>query len=274
VTQSSILIVGATGQLGTRILKRLASEGERPRALVRSLAKAQAIQSVAFPVLGDLRDPDSLRDAFEGAERVFIVAPPVQDMELIERNAIDAALKAGAKRIVYLSNFAAKEGSVMMPMHVHGLHERVIASLGLEFTVLGPTRYMTNFPFNWPSVIDDGMLLEAGGDGLMTCIDPDDVAEIAAMALTEDGHSGAVYRLTGDDAFSASGLAELLSKVLQREIRTVRSNEQNPLGGYFGLVAAGVYERTETAANLLGRRPRSYADWLQQNLPALASPVW
>jgi uncharacterized protein YbjT (DUF2867 family) len=179
VTQSSILVVGATGHLGTRLVRQLSAVGVKPRALVRSREKGEAIASMATPLLGDLLAPETLTEAFRGAERVFIVAPPAPEMEALERNAIDAAVAAGAKRIVYLSNFAATEGSALRPMHIHGLHERVVASRGVDWTVLGPTRYMTNFPFNWRSVLNDGVLLEAGGSGVMTCIDPDDVAEVA-----------------------------------------------------------------------------------------------
>ena len=268
----SILIVGATGQLGTRLAGQLSAAGVKPRALVRSRKKGEAIASMATPVIGDLLAPETLPDAFRGAERVFIVAPPAPEMEALERNAIDAAVAGGAKRIVYLSNFAAMEGSELRPMHVHGLHERLIASQGVDWTVLGPTRYMTNFPFNWPSVLNDGLLLEACGSGVMTCIDPDDVAAVAVKALTADGHEGQTYRLTSDDAFTAADLAALLSKFLGREVRVFESNgERAPVAGYFGLVAAGVYKTTGTAAKVLGRKPRSYAQWLGDNLPGILS---
>src|SRR5690349_12428550 len=121
-----ILVVGATGQLGTRLIRRLAAAGIRPRALTRSPQKGEALAALATPVVGDLGAPETLSDAFEGTERVFVVAPPTADMEAIERRAIEAALAAGAKRIVYLSNFAAKEGSELRPNHIHGLHERLV----------------------------------------------------------------------------------------------------------------------------------------------------
>jgi uncharacterized protein YbjT (DUF2867 family) len=270
VTQSSILVVGATGHLGTRLVGQLSAAGVKPRALVRSREKGEGIASMATPVFGDLLAPETLAEAFRGAERVFIVAPPTPDMEALERNAIDAAVAAGAKRIVYLSNFAATEGSELRPMHIHGLHERVVASQGIDWTVLGPTRYMTNFPFNWPSVLNDGLLLEAGGAGVMTCIDPDDVATVAVKALTEDGHEGHTYRLTSEDAFTAADLAALLSKFLGREVRISESkNGPAPMAAYFGLVAAGVYRTTDTAAKVLGRVPRTYAEWLEQHLPVV-----
>lgn len=265
----SILIVGGTGQLGTRLVRRLVGTGVRPRVLVRSPPKTEAIAAFATPVRGDLRDPESLGDAFRGVERVFVVAPPVPEMAAIERNAIEAAVSAGARRIVYLSNFTAKEGSDLPPNHVHGLHEKLIASLDIEWTVLGPTRYMASMPFNWPSVLNDGVLLEAGGSGIMTCVDPDEVAEVAAKMLTEDGHSGQTYRLTSEDEFTAASLAELLTAIVGRPIRVFDGDPADaPMGKYFAMVAAGLYRTTDTLRELLGRQPRGYADWLQDNLPA------
>lgn len=272
MSQPSILVVGATGHLGTRLVAQLAAAGVKPRALVRSREKGEAVASMATPVFGDLLEAETLVEAFRGAERVFIVAPPTPEMEILERNAINAAVEAGAERIVYLSNFAATEGSGLRPMHIHGLHERVVASQGIGWTVLGPTRYMTNFPFNWRSVLKDGVLLEAGGSGIMTCIDPDDVAAVAVKALTEDGHEGQTYRLTSEDAFTAADLATLLSKHVGREVRVSSSNAGPvPMAAYFGLVAAGVYRTTDAASKVLGRGPRSYADWLRRHLPQIAA---
>jgi uncharacterized protein YbjT (DUF2867 family) len=266
MSDSSILVVGATGQLGTRLVRQLAAAGVKPRALVRSRQKGETLGSMARPVIGDLLAPDSLVEGFRGAERVFIVAPPTPEMEVLERNAIDAAVACGARHIVYLSNFAAREGSGLRPMHIHGLHERVVASRGIGWTVLGPTRYMTNFPFNWPSVLNDGVLLEAGGAGIMTCIDPDDVAEIAVRALTEEGHKGQTYRLTSEDAFTAIDLAAVLSKHLGRDVRvSAPNNAPAPMAAYFALVAAGAYKTTDTAAKVLGRAPHAYADWLERH---------
>jgi uncharacterized protein YbjT (DUF2867 family) len=268
--QPTILVVGATGQLGSRLVRQLSAKGIKPRALVRTKEKGESIASMATPVHGDLLVPESLVDAFRGAEHVFIVAPPTPDMEALERNAIDAAVAAGAKRIVYLSNFAATEGSALRPMHIHGLHERVIASFGIDWTVLGPTRYMTNFPFNWRSVLNDGVLLETGGPGIMTCIDPDDVAAVAVKALTERGHAGQTYRLTSEDAFTAADLAAMLSKFLGRQIEVAENAaEPAPMAAYFGLVAAGVYRTTDTANKVLGRAPRAYADWLKRLGPSV-----
>jgi uncharacterized protein YbjT (DUF2867 family) len=285
--ESSVLVVGATGQLGTRLVRQLSAAGVKPRALVRSREKHEAISSLATPVLGDLLVPETLAEAFRGAERVFIVAPPAPEMEALERNAIDAAVAAGAERIVYLSNFAATEGDPDLHVHVHGLHQRYVATLGVDWTVLRPTRYMTYVPFVWQSVLHHGLLLEAGGSGAMSFIDPDDVAAIAVKALTEDGHVGQTYMLTSEDACTAADLAGLLSSFMGREIKVfegdaeafrealitkgARSGYPPAMARYFGKVAAGLYKTTDTAAKVLGRPPRAYAQWLERNLPDILS---
>jgi uncharacterized protein YbjT (DUF2867 family) len=270
VQGEEIVVVGATGQLGSRLVPRLAAAGVKPRVLVRTPENAEKLAPLATPLVGNLLAPETLVPVFRGAERVFVLGQPTSDMEALERNAIDAAVSAGVKRIVYLSNFTARVGSDLRPNHIHGIHEQLVSSLGLEWTVLGPTRYMTNFPFDWGSVLNDGLLLETGGPGMMTCIDPDDVAEVAVKVLTEDGHDGQMYRLTSEDAFTAADLAALLSQVVGHDVRVV---EGTPAPGYFSMVAAGLYVRTDTASELLGRTPRAYADWLSQNAPALISHI-
>jgi uncharacterized protein YbjT (DUF2867 family) len=168
-------------------------------------------------------------------------------------------------------------------MHSHGLHERLVASLGVDWTVLGPTRYVTNVPFVWASVFNQGLLLEAGGSGVMSFVDPDDIAAVAVKALMEDGHEGQTYRLTSEDAYAAADLAQLLASFVGREVKTFKGDlealraaliangapgEHAPvMAKYFDMVAAGLYARTDTLSKLLSRAPRAYADWLPDNLP-------
>jgi uncharacterized protein YbjT (DUF2867 family) len=264
VSEDGILIIGATGTLGSRIVDQMATAGSRPRVLVRTPAQAAQIEPYATPFVGDLLEPVTLESAFRGADRVFVLGQPTEHMEALERNAIGAAAAASAQRIVYLSNFTASLDSELAPNRIHARHERMVASLGVEWTVLGPTRYMTNVPFDWDSVLNDGVLRESGGAGIMTCVDPDDVAEVAIKALTEDGHSGRTYRLTSQDSFTADQLAALISSVIGR---TVRVAEDGAAVGYFKLVAEGRYFPTDTAAEVLGRPPHAYRDWLIRNVP-------
>jgi len=284
MNQPAILVVGATGRLGSRLLHKLAAAGVKPRALVRNPEKGALIASLATPVIGDLRSPETLADAFRGSERVFIVAPPAPDMETLERNAIEATVAAGSKRIVYLSNFAATENDEDRFVHIHGLHQNLVTTLGIEWTVLRPTRYMTSFPFVWRSIFEQNLLIETGGLGAMTCIDPDDVATIAAKTLMEDSHIRQMYKLTSEETYTAAELAALLSRVLKRNITVFQGDtealrdaliangakgEHAPfMARYFAKVAAGLYTTTDTASNILGRSPHAYAEWIESNRPA------
>ena len=283
MTQPSILVIGATGTVGSELVKQLAAAGVKPRALVRTRDKAEAVAALATPVIGDLARPESLADAFRGAERVFVLAPPTPEQERLERNAFDAAMAAGAKRIVFLSNYGAAVGDEDRHFHVHGKHERRLASLGVDWTALRPTRFMNYTPFVWPSVLQRGLLIEGGGEGAITVIDPSDIAAVAVKALTEDGHDGQAYELTSEDSFTAAELAQTISRVLRRDITLFEGDldalraaliengapgDYAPLmAGAFAKVAAGVFKRTDTVGKLLGRAPRAYADWLEHNLP-------
>lgn len=278
-----ILVVGPTGNVGSLLLKRLHAAGHRVRALVRDRRKAEQIASIATPVMGDLTKPETLPRAFESAERVFILSPPIPETEALERNAFDAAIAAGAKRIVYLSNYGAAEKDVDPHFHVHGKHERRLATLGVDWTVLRPTRFMSYTPYVWSSVLKRGLLIEGGGAGKMTVIDPADIAVVALKALTEDGHEGQTYELTSEDFFTSAELAQTLSRSLRRDIAIFEGDldalrsalvengappEYAPLmAGAFAKTAAGLWKTTDTVERLLGRAPRSYGDWLEQNLP-------
>jgi uncharacterized protein YbjT (DUF2867 family) len=280
----SILIVGATGTVGSELVRQLAATGRRVKALVRDERKAASIGHVAAPVIGDLAAPATLAPAFEGAERVFVLAPPVPELELLAGNAFDAAAAAGAKRIVYLSAFGTGE---LDDRHfrAHAANERRLASLGIDWTVLRPTRFMTYTPYAWSSVLQRNLLLEAGGEGAMTVIDPADVAAVALVALTTDGHEGKAYKLTSEDSFTALELANTLSRALGRDLTVFRGDtealraalvecgapeEYAPLmAGYFATVAAGFWRVTDTAGHVLGRKPRAYAQWLDRNLPGI-----
>ncbi|MCD6023365.1 MAG: NmrA family protein [Fibrobacteria bacterium] len=282
---SNILIIGPTGNVGSELVNLLDAAGISFRALVRSLEKAKGLPALAEPVLGDLARPETLTQAFQGVERAFILSPPIQTTETLERNAFDAAMKAGVKRIVYLSNYGAAEGDHDAHFHVHGKHENLVASMGVEWTVLRPTRFMNFTPMVWPSVFQSGVLIEGGGEGAITVIDPSDVAAVAFKALMEEGHAGRRYDLTSGDSFTAAQLAQMLSKHLDREItlfqgdtnalrRALVENGAPPeyasiMTSAFDRIATGFFHRTRTAEQLLGRKPRGYEEWLTQHLPGM-----
>lgn len=283
----SILIVGATGNVGTELIKQLAASGRRIRALIRNERKAADLHHLAEPVFGDLMAPATLAAAFKDVERAFVLAPPIGPAEeTMEKNAFQAAVEAGVKRIVYLSSYAAPFGEGY-PYFVHAANEKLLASLNVDWTVLRPTRFMPYTPFVWSSVLRSGLLLEQPGTGAMTTIDPADIAAVGILALTTDGHQGQTYELTSEDSFTTLQLRETLSKALNKQLDLFSGGEEElrvaliengapgeyapVMSHYFESVAEGQWKVTDTVAQLLGRKPTSYTQWLNRNLPDILS---
>lgn len=124
MTRPLILVVGATGTVGTVVVRHLVKAGRRVRAMVRDAAKAHNWGEAVEVVVGDLAEPETLGEAFAGADKVFVLAPPTPDLERLEANAFEAGKGAGAQHIVHLSNFGAGsfEGAIW---RWHGASERL-----------------------------------------------------------------------------------------------------------------------------------------------------
>lgn len=283
----SILIVGATGNVGSELVKQFAASGRRVKALVRNESKAASIKYWAEPVLGDLLEPTTLKAAFKNIERALLLHPPAagETEKTMGRNAFDAAAEAGVKRIVYLSSYGAAFGDDYHYL-VQAANERLLASLNVDWTVLRPTRFMPYTPFVWNPIFQRGLLLEQAGDGAMTTVDLADIAAVGVLALTTDGHEGQTYELTSEDHFSTYELGDILSKALNKkltvfdgdteELRSALVESGAPgeyapiMSHYFESVADGRWQVTDTISKVLGRKPGSYKQWLDLNLPNIS----
>jgi uncharacterized protein YbjT (DUF2867 family) len=210
------LVVGATGTVGTELVKQLNEGGHNVVALARDPERAEKLGDVEV-VIGDLEQPETLGSAFEGADKAFVLAPPVPNIETIEANAFDAAKAAGVSHLVYLSNFGAEAFGVDL-WKAHEMSERRVRALGPEWTILRPTRFMSNTPYAFVSVVEDGVIAEPTGGRLSPLVDPRDIAGVAAAALTEEGHEGEVYELTSE-SLTGEEIAAVLGKVLGKEVR-------------------------------------------------------
>lgn len=278
-----ILVTGATGNVGSKTIRLLAGANQQVRALVRDPAKATDLAGLADIVVGDLGSPRTLTAAFAGVDRVFVIAPVVPELATLEVNAFRAAADAGAKHVVKLSNFEAGT----LPGSLWGWHEaseNTLRKLGTPWTILRPTRFMTDTPFSWDSIVEHGTIVEPTGDGEVTVIDPLDVAAVAATVLTTAGHEGHIYYLTSADTLTAAQIAQKVAVAIGR---TVTFTETAPEAQRDALIAAGLPKYlgdilveyasfvqqgrmhvTTTVADLLGRPPRSYDEWLRDNAQA------
>ncbi len=276
-----IFITGATGHVGTEITKQLIERGQPLRILVRDPAKARALHGAVTMATGDLADPSSLERAMRGADRLLLLTAGL-DMAKYEENAVQAAHATGVSHIVKVS-VAGAETDTFDIGRIHHRSEQRIARLGISCTVLRPVNFMSN-ALEWvPTIRSDGAIYLPTGVGRAAFIDPADVAAVAVEALlSPDAHRGKAYVLTGPELLSTADLAATIGRVIGKQVKHVdiapETARQSLLAlrmpesmvtallELFAAVRAGQLElRTDTVADLLGRKPTSFESWVRRN---------
>jgi uncharacterized protein YbjT (DUF2867 family) len=214
-----ILITGASGNVGKEVLKQVAATGVKVRAAFQTVTKAAAAPSGVEIATMDYNKPETLQAALKGIERVFLVAPPTPNLPALERKAIDEIKQSGVRHVVKLSAMGGRDA--IFPRQ-HADSEDYIKSSEVSYTFLRPNGFMQNFvTYNAATINTQNAFYGSQGDGEVSHIDLRDIAAVAVKTLTEDGHQGKAYTLTGPEALSNARVAEILSEDTGREIRCV-----------------------------------------------------
>ena len=214
-----ILITGASGNVGKEVLKQITQTGVEVRAAFQSVSKAAGAPSGVEIVTVDYNQPETLRTALKAVERIFLVGPPTAQLPALERKAMEVIAQSGVRQIVKLSAMGGREA--IFPRQ-HAESEDYIQSTGVPYTFLRPNGFMQNMVnYNATTVNTQSAFYGSEGDGRVSQIDIRDVAAVAVKALTEDGHMGKAYTLTGPEALTNKEIAQILSDELRREIRFV-----------------------------------------------------
>jgi NAD(P)H dehydrogenase (quinone) len=222
-----IVVTGATGQLGSRIVGQLLERvpAESVGVSVREPAKAAALAERGVRVrAGDFTEPAGLEQALEGAEQVLVISAGIRGTDAaVAANlaAIDAARAAGAKRILYTSHQAASRSSLFGAMDTHARTEEYLAGLDVPFTALRNGYYATAIGLSLGGVRETGRLA-VPADGPFSWTGHDDLASVAVAALVEDGlFDGATPPLTAPVALDFEAVAGVVSELLDRPVTRV-----------------------------------------------------
>jgi uncharacterized protein YbjT (DUF2867 family) len=214
-----ILITGATGRVGGATLKQLSTRGMPVRALVRNAEKAALVAGpLVEPVIGNLAQPRSLESALDGITAALLVSPLNPHQVELQGNFIDAAKRAGRAHVVKISGLGTALDSSVRSGRWHAQTEKHVEDSGLPFTHLRPLFFMQNILRFAPAIRSSGGFEGSLGLSKVAMIDVDDIAAVAATALTTDAHAGKAYVLTGPEAHSYSDVAERLSRILGKTV--------------------------------------------------------
>ncbi|BCW66920.1 NAD(P)-dependent oxidoreductase [Arthrobacter sp. NicSoilB4] len=211
----TIVITGATGQLGRLVVEALLDQNVPAGHIVaagRDLAKVADLAERGVQVRKvDYSDPESLRQAFSGAEKVLLISGSEVGQRLEQhRNAITAAKEAGVGLIAYTS--IANAGSTGMQLAAeHEATEAALEESGLPFTLLRNGWYLENYTDRLGSYVQHGAVLGSAGEGRVSAATRADYAHAAASVLLLEGQAGRVYELGGDVPFTLGELAEEVS---------------------------------------------------------------
>jgi NAD(P)H dehydrogenase (quinone) len=215
-TEPAIAVTGATGRLGGRVARRLASAGNPQKLLVRDPARAPRLPG-ATAAPARFGDPDACRQALRGTRTVLMVsAAETLDRVDQHRRFVDAAAAAGVGHLVYVSFVNAAPDATFTLARDHWATERHIRASGLSFTFLRDNIYADFLP---GMVGPDGVLRGPAADGRAAAVAQDDIADVAATILTDpDPHTGRTYDLTGPEALTLGEVAAVLSDATGRRI--------------------------------------------------------
>ncbi|QIN80136.1 NAD(P)H-binding protein [Rubrobacter marinus] len=277
------LITGATGNIGRSVVEQLHAEGHDVRALVRSASRAELLPDGIDIAVGDLDDAGSVAAALDGVGGVFLLhaGEGTSQTQIM----IDAAHSTGVNRIVLLSSIGAR----LRPLPIIGAtlaaREDLLVESGLDVTYLRPSGLSSN-ALRWAEgVREHNRVVDATDPGRVPVVDPDDVARVAALVLTEDGHVGDGYILNGPEALTSREQVGILSDVLERSIDFVdvtpeqlaqdsikdgtpvqAAEAMQNLNELFRAGRAGVI--ADDVENLTGVAPRTFRDWCERHADA------
>jgi uncharacterized protein YbjT (DUF2867 family) len=216
-----IFVTGATGNVGSPLLQRLAGLNLPLRALSRRPAADLRGPSNVQWVQGDLDDPAALHASLQGVQTLVLISPAGPKQQQRECAVVDAALQPSLRRIVKLSVLGAGPQAPARLPQAHHAVEQHIAATGVPCTFVRPNLYYQTLLGSAPEVIDGGTLHAAAGDARISFTDARDVADVIAAAATDDSREGRIHEITGPQALGYAEIAAALARLAGRPVQHI-----------------------------------------------------
>jgi uncharacterized protein YbjT (DUF2867 family) len=268
---ATILVTGATGNVGGELVRTLLAGGEQVRALVRD-GRQGLLPSGAAPAVGDLDRPETLSSALAGTRAVFLLSG-YRDMPGL----LAAAIGAGVERVVLLSGSSVEASDTANPISRYMIRsEAAVRASGLPWTILRPSAFMSN-TLQWAPQLKARDVVRAPFAGVrQAVVDPLDIAAVAAEGLRTPRHQGRAYRLTGPESLLPADRVRVLAEVLGRRLRfegqpDVEAREQmrrempeEYAEAFFSFYARGTVDEAPvlpTVEEVTGRPARTFEQW-------------
>ncbi|GAB3746255.1 NAD(P)H-binding protein [Microlunatus parietis] len=274
-----ITVTGATGNVGQPLVTALQKAGHPVTAVSRGVSGPAPAQPGVRSVVADLGDPATLPPAFEGADALFLLVSGA-GAHVDGPRVLALARDAGIERVVLLSSQAATTRPEQPSHEPLRVLEEAVRTSGLDWTILQAGGFHSNAVAWAPTVRSEKAVYAPFGDAALPSVDPGDLAEVAAVALTEPGHTGRTYTLTGPVATTPRERVDALAEVLGHPLSFVEvSREQaraqllqtmpEPVAdGTLAIIGAPTPDEVAVGpdvAAMLGRAPRPFRDWAERH---------
>lgn len=281
-----ILVLGVTGHTGSETARLLVSQGHEVCGVTRDPQQARSIPALGdVPLMaGDSSSPQSLRSLFDGASKLYLVPPTAPGWDAMQSGVVAAAAASGIQHIVKLSAMGAGPDEPSMSLRFHWQGEQEIAASGVAFTHLRANSFFQNSFFDTATIQSKGEFFSCVGEARFAKLDTRDIAEVAAKTLVEGGHAGRTYELTGSEALGYQDLADRLAAAVGSPVDYIDldnaayaailtgsgvpdwlAQEFTNIYGRGFYRAGGGARITDTVQRLLGRPPRSFAEFAEEN---------
>jgi uncharacterized protein YbjT (DUF2867 family) len=282
-----ILVTGASGTVGSEVVRQLQASGAKFRAAFHSEEKARKARDRGIDaVVVDYDKPETVDAALKGVDVLFLLSAGGTAQIAQEENAVKAAKTAGVKHIVKLSAWGTETDSFSFA-HIHRAAEKAIEASGLKWTFLRPNGFMQNLAnYSGSTIKSQGAIYSSAGDSKTSVIDVRDVAAVAVKVLTNpSAHEGKAYPLSGPEALSNDDFARKIGSVTGKPVKYVPLSDADYKGGMLGagipsdyadalldLVAfykrGGASKVTGDVKKIIGRDPISFDQYAKDNADA------